>query len=93
MGIECILQEIGFTIVSKERHGYPLVFLFTWVLFLRGTIGGLSSFRSSRTMKYVAIFVGIVFSPLVLLLDLIVTTLMNLKQGDLITIVARKEGY
>ena len=90
-GIDKMLQEIGYTIVSKERHGYPLIFLFTWVLFLRGTIGGLSSFRTRRVTKYIAILIGTFFSPLVIFLDLFVTTFMNLKQGDLITIVARKK--
>jgi SAM-dependent methyltransferase len=91
-GIESLLKEIGFSIVARERHGYPLIFLFTWVLFLRGTIGGLSSFRSNRIMKIIAIVIGVVFSPIVIVLDLLLTTFMNMKHGDLITIVVRKDN-
>lgn len=91
IGIDKMLQDVGYTIVAKESHGYPLIFLFTWVLFLRGTIGGMSFLGSRRPVKYLAILIGVLFSPLVLFLDLLITTFMNTKQGDLITIVARKK--
>ena len=90
-GMKRLLEQIGFQIISEERHGYPLIFLFTWALFLRGTIGGLSSFRTNRFIKIISILIGVVLSPLVITLDIVVTTIMNIKHGDLITIVAQKK--
>ena len=43
-------------------------------------------------MKIISIMIGIVFSPMVIALDIVVTTLMNRKHGDLITIIVRKDN-
>ena len=89
-GLVKLLKEQGFDCLELRQHGYPLTLFFTLIVFIRGSLGSYSKWKSNVLMRVFGFILGTVLLPIVLVLDLVLTPVMNSRSGDIITAVFRK---
>ncbi len=94
-GLVALLAQAGFSEVCSERTtGYPLTLSAAVVFVFRFTVGSESRFARNPLVRLPALLLGLALLPLTLLFDAVAAPLLNgpLGRGDLITVVARRDG-
>ena len=89
-GLVDLLKDLDFECLELRQHGYPLTFLLTLIVFIRGSLGSYSRWKSNILMRAIGLILGTVLLPMVVVLDLVLTPLMNRTSGDIVTVVFRK---
>jgi 2-polyprenyl-3-methyl-5-hydroxy-6-metoxy-1,4-benzoquinol methylase len=91
-GLSRIITAQGFTELERSRTGYPFGFSMGWIVYVRAAWGSYSSYRKNRAVRVPAFILGLLVLPLCLVLDLLVAPILNFTQGDIVTMVFKKEG-
>lgn len=94
-GLARALAGAGFSrVVSTRTAGYPLTASAALVLFARFTAGSESAHAGNWLVRGPATLLGLLALPLTVLFDALVAPLLNgpLGMGDILTVVARRDG-
>ena len=92
-GLTQLLAAAGFgEVVKVERTGYPGNLTVTMVLFIKNTVGSSSRFARNWLVRGPPMLLGILALPLTILLDVTVGSLLNALRGDILRVLARRDG-
>ena len=89
-GLVSLLKSLNFECLEMRQHGYPMTLFFTLIVFIRSTFGAYSRWHSNLLIRGIGVLLGLVMLPIVLILDLLFTPIMNRISGDIVTFVFRK---
>ncbi|MFT5685142.1 MAG: ubiquinone/menaquinone biosynthesis C-methylase UbiE [Myxococcota bacterium] len=92
-GLTRLLSESGFSeMVKVERTGYPINLTVTMSLFIKHTVGSSSRFARNWLIRGPVMLAGILAIPLTLLFDATIGILLNWTRGDILRVIARRDG-
>ena len=90
-GLVDLLKELDFECLELRQHGYPLTLFFTLIVWIRGSFGSYSKWSENPIIRVMGFVLGAILLPMVLVLDLVFTPLMNRVSGDIVTAIFRKK--
>ncbi len=89
-GLQVLLEQHGFDVVSQHTSGYPATWLATLILLVRHTVGSQSRHARNWGVRLPVVCLGLAFLPVAAALDILLAPLLNRAGGgDILTVVAR----
>jgi SAM-dependent methyltransferase len=90
-GLEDMIGQHGFQVVSHHTSGYPATVLATLILCVRHTVGSRSRHAGNWLIRLPVVCVGLALLPVALSLDVLLAPVLDRAGGgDILTVVARR---
>ena len=90
-GLVQLMRRHGFEPCAQAFAAYPMPLTMGWIVFVRAKWGSYSPYRDQVLVRICSFIGGLCLLPVMILLDLIVSPLLNRWKGDIVTMVFKKK--